>query len=367
MALAPAHARTLSSALAEVARLAPEHDRAADGAFPFAAWAALDQAGVPAATVGDDDPGRELALVRAVARADVPLGRILDGHLNAVQRLRVHLPDALAASELEGVAAGALRLGVWGADPAPGEGPPARVRDGVVEGVKTFCSGAGGLDRAWILLRGPADAGPATLAYVDLGAGGVEVDRAWFAGAGMRGSASHRVVFTAARALWVAPEPGVLLREPWFSGDALRTAATWAGGADAAADDALAILRRKGEPGDLEALAAGRIRTAQQTIDLWLAEAPRRIAAALAQPGAAAALAPFAAHLRDAVDGAIRTLLDEADRACGARPLATGATLERARRDLGTYVLQHRLDPIVARAGRAALAAEEPTDAPHRA
>ena len=63
----------------------------------------------------------------------------------------------------------------------------------------------------------------------------------------------------------------------------------------------------------------------------------------------------FAAQLRDAVAGAIREMLDEASRACGSRPFAAGSPLERARRDLQTYVLQHRLDPIVARVGRAAL------------
>ena len=78
----------------------------------------------------------------------------------------------------------------------------------------------------------------------------------------MRGSASHRVVFAGAPVLWLAPEPGALLTEPWFSGDAIRTAASWAGGAEAAAEDALATLRAKGAVGDLEALAAGRLGTA---------------------------------------------------------------------------------------------------------
>lgn len=342
----------VTAALARAAELATEHDRRADGRFPDAAWAALVDAGIAAATADGLPAAAELGLVRAVARADVSLGRLLDGHFNAVQRLAVQVDPALAQAELAGVRAGRLRLGVWGADPAPGEGPPAELdADGPgarLSGVKVFCSGAGGLQRAFVLVRGPGDPSPSRMAYVDLTGPSTTVDRTWFAGAGMRGSASHRVVFAGAPVLWLAPEPGALLAEPWFSGDAIRTAASWAGGAEAAVEHALATLRAKGAAGDLEALAAGRMRTALGTIELWLAEAGRRIDAGDADR-------VFAAHLRDAVDGATRVILDEASRACGSRPFATGDALERARRDLQTYVLQHRLDPIVARAGRAAL------------
>jgi len=342
----------LAAALEKTAALADEHDRRADGAFPEAAWAALVAAGIPAATVDAPPAAEELGLVRVVARADVSLGRLLDGHFNAVQRLAVQVDPALAHAELAGVRAGRLRLGVWGADPGPGEGPPAELdADGPgarLSGVKVFCSGAGGLQRAFVLVRGPGDGAPSRLAYVDLTGPSTTIDAAWFAGAGMRGSASHRVVFAGAPVLWLAPEPGALMTEPWFSGDAIRTAASWAGGAEAAVEEALATLRAKRASGDIEALAAGRMRTALGTIDLWQAEAARRIDAGGADRA-------FAAHLRDATDGALRAILDEASRVCGSRPFATGGRLERVRRDLQTYVLQHRLDPIVARAGRAAI------------
>ena len=39
-------------------------------------------------------------------------------------------------------------------------------------------------------------------------------------------------------------------------------------------------------------------------------------------------------------------------RATGSRPFATGTALDRARRDFELFVLQHRLDPLVARLGR---------------
>jgi hypothetical protein len=68
-------------------------------------------------------------VLRAVARADGSVGRILDGHFNGVERLSLLAPEPLRSAELEAVAAGELRLGVWGADPIPGEGEPARLVD----------------------------------------------------------------------------------------------------------------------------------------------------------------------------------------------------------------------------------------------
>ncbi|MDW5597191.1 hypothetical protein VSS74_22785, partial [Conexibacter stalactiti] len=276
-------------------------------------------------------------------------------------------PDGRAAAAAppprEGAAAGALRL----------------------RGVKTFCSGAGGLQRALVLARPEDGEGPPVAAWVDLTRPGeVEVDEQWFAGAGMRASVSHRVVFHDATVLALFGGPGELVRQPWFGRDALRTAASWAGIADAAAEAALAQLRERPGRGDLEGLAAGRILAARATIDLWVAESAAAMERAAAQEpadasgaaeraapqeppdasGAAAELARASALARHAIAAAARELLDEAARACGSRPFATGGRLDRARRDLELFLLQHRLDPIVARAGTAALDDARPAQTP---
>ena len=219
----------------------------------------------------------------------------------------------------------------------------------MLEGDKVFCSGAGGIDRALVLARTGGEPGPPALVYVDLSAG-TEIDRSWYRAGGMRASESHRVRFHGAPVLAVLGEPGELGREPWFSRDAIRTAAAWAGMADAAAEAALADLAARGEPDDLRALGAGRIVAARATIDRWLEHAAAR---ADAEPEAD--LRSLSVQLREAIAGAGRTILDEAARACGSRPFATGTRLDRARRDFELFVLQHRLDPMVARLGREAL------------
>jgi alkylation response protein AidB-like acyl-CoA dehydrogenase len=340
--------------------------RDADPVFPEDAFRALAAAGLLAMSVPDPVEARgrrasfseEWRVLRAVAEADGSVGRIFDGHLNGVERLATLAPEPLRTRELEAIASGELLLGVWGADPIPGEGEPARLVETetgpVLEGVKTFCSGSTGLDRALVAVRGTDGApGPPLLTYVDLESGGIEVDRSWFRGFGMRSSESHRVIFRSARVLAILGEPGELVREPYFARDAIRTAVTWAGIADLAIDAALEILAAKSagrEPDEIVSLAAGRILTAQATSVRWLEHAARQ-----ADEDPEKSLASFSTFLRATIAGCCREILDEAARACGSHPFAVASPLDRARRDLELFLLQHRLEPALARAGHQAI------------
>jgi hypothetical protein len=369
---APADAR-LDGALDRIAAAAEELDRAPR--FPREATFALGDAGALAATIGAAGDGRsvraEWDLLRRVAAADASVARILDGHLNAVERLEVAAEPELRERELAAVAAGQRLLGVWGADPGPDEGDPARLAETgtgpVLRGVKTFCSGAGGLDATLVMVCNDDGEAPA-LVLLDCGAE-VEVDRGWYRAAGLRASESHRVVFHDAPVTAVLGGPGELARDPWFSRDAMRTAATWAGMVDAAADAALDDLaaRRADEP--LAQLAAGRIEAARGTVDAWLERAAAVADAAIApvesdrlrldpHSGNECRRSPRATGIamRAEIDRAAKLVLVEAAAACGSHPFVTGGRLDRARRDLETFLLQHRLDPLLAKLGAERLA-----------
>jgi alkylation response protein AidB-like acyl-CoA dehydrogenase len=331
--------------------------------FPGEAFDLLEDEGALAwnAVEGPERPPalEELTLVRRVARADSSVGRIFDGHVNAVERLAVQGPDDVRASELASIRAGKLRAGVWGGDPVPGEGPPAAVvqtSDGeVLRGVKTFCSGAGGLHRALVLARDP-DGNPPAAVWIDLtDQRRIEIDESWYRSRGLRASVSHRVVFHDAPILAHFGGPGSLAEQPWFARDALRTAASWAGMADTAAESALDTLAERPEPGPLEGLAAGRIMTSRRAIDVWLEAAARLMDEATGPNESNDALAVISVQARVAMTAECATLLDAAARACGSRPFARGEALDRARRDLEVFLLQHRLDPILARLGGAEL------------
>ncbi|HLI60499.1 MAG TPA: hypothetical protein VKV21_12625 [Solirubrobacteraceae bacterium] len=348
--------QALDEALARIHDAAGPRDLNPERRFPEDAFALLREAGALAwsAFPGTRRPPAdlELSLVRRVAAADGSVGRIFDGHLNAIERLAVHGPAELVAAELQAVCDGRLLTGVWGGQPGPGDGPPATlVRRGereVIRGVGTFCSGAGGLDRAALLVRDP-DAEPPLLVWLDLRDERVEIDRDWYRASGLVASESHRVVFDDVPVMARLGPPGAIASQPWFARDALRTTASWAGMADTAVAGALQTLAARPRRSDLEALAAGRILTARRTIDAWLSTA------AAAIDGEDPELPQIAVHARAAVADAARTLLHEAAQACGSLPFARGADLDRARRDLELFLLQHRLDPLLVRVGARAL------------
>jgi alkylation response protein AidB-like acyl-CoA dehydrogenase len=354
-------ALSAAEAVAEVAARAGEYD--AVPRFPAESFRALSAAGIPARAAARGHVGfrAEVSLVRTVAAADASVARILDGHLNGVERLSIGAPAALLESELEAVGQGRL-LGVWGADPAPGEGQPARLCTGAggalsLSGVKTFCSGAGGVERALVIARDEADR--KRLAYVDV-TRGASIDRSWYRASGLRASESHRVEFLNAPVLALLGGPDEIVREPWFSRDAVRTSATWAGIADGivmATTRAVAGI----ELDQLRLHSLGRMRLAQSSIDRWLdhvAEAlgdiERLLAAGGDDPRA------LAGECRLALAEACRTIAAEAARVSGSRGLAGGGALDRGRRDLDLFLLQHRLDPLLVALGRTTVEAREP-------
>jgi alkylation response protein AidB-like acyl-CoA dehydrogenase len=367
----------LAPVLAQIALQAGELD--AHPCFPEENFALLKAAGV--VQLAGERTGcnltAEASLIRALAAADASTARILDGHFNGAERLALLAEEPLRGEELAQIARGELLLGVWGADPAPGEGPPARVvEDGgglALTGVKTFCSGAGGVQRALIVARDERDA--KRIAYVDA-TRGLKLDRDWYRASGLRASESHRVEFDHAPVLALLGGPDEIVREPWFSRDAVRTAATWAGIADGILAATLALVGERALADELRLHAIGRMRVARSSIDRWLdyavgvldeASEPRHAGEGARVDGTSAeksapsrprekAARALAAESRLALADAARLIAAEAARVCGSRALIGGSDLDRARRDLDLFLLQHRLDPKLVELGAELLA-----------
>ncbi len=348
-------AERLDSALVRIAARAGELDR--EPRFPTENFTDLAAAG--ALTPPPDGLAAEVRLVRAVAAADASTARILDGHFNGIERLTLTGPEPLRCAELAQIRKGKLLLGVWGADPAAGEGPPARLEhdDGqlMLRGVKTFCSGAGGVQRA-LVLAADHD-GSRRLAYLDT-TSRVSIDRGWYRASGLRASESHRVEFHDTPVLALLGDPSELSREPYFSRDGIRTSATWAGLVNSIVGETIAALDHE-RVNAVQAHALGQMRVAQSTIDRWL----EHTTASLSQPeDPRPELDPaiLAIECRVALYEAARLISNQAARVCGSRALISASTLDRARRDLDLFLLQHRLDPKITKLGTDTLNTERP-------
>ncbi len=299
--------------------------------------------------------------MRAVAAADASTARILDGHLNGIERLTLAAPEPLRSTEFAQIREGRLLLGVWGAAEScrrrrTTRSPGARRRPAsVLRGFKTFCSGAGGVQRA-LVIAADRD-GSRRLVYLDT-TSRLSIDRGWYRASGLRSSESHRVEFHDTPVLALLGAPGELSREPFFSRDAIRTSATWAGLADSIIGETLAAL----DPARLDAVQAhdlGRMRVAQGTINRWLEHTTTELAG-LEDPRPGVDPAVLAVECRVALYECALLISGQAARVCGSRALIGASTMDRARRDLDLFLLQHRLDPKIAELGAEMLDTEQP-------
>jgi alkylation response protein AidB-like acyl-CoA dehydrogenase len=350
---------TPQQALERIAARAALLDR--EPRFPQESFEDLVAAGVLRSAA--ERPGElapEIVLVRSVAAADGSTARILDGHLNGVERLARLAEAPLRQIELQAIREGHLLLGVWGADPVPGEGSPAKlVRHGselVLSGFKTFCSGAGGVQRALVVASDERER--RRLVYLDT-TSRVRVDRDWYRGSGLRSSESHRVEFHDTPILALLGGADELSGEPWFSRDAVRTAATWAGLADCILAATLAAVDPE-RADQVRLHAIGRMSVARASIDRWLEHAGSRLDG-LDDLGvrllADCDPAEVASQCRVAVSDGAREIATLAATVCGSRVLAGGGALDRARRDLDLFLLQHRLEAKIVQLGSRAFGA----------
>ncbi|MES1926825.1 acyl-CoA dehydrogenase family protein [Salinisphaera sp. T31B1] len=192
-----------------------------------------------AADMAFDDPRDSvqlLALLRrlyAAGRHDLALGRLFEGHVDALQIIGRYAAATDRDRLFAAARAGAL-FGVWNA-PLPGE--PLVLEGADLCGGKAFASGAGLLDYALVTLEA-GDAARAQLAAVDLNAMAPVVDRSWWDTLGMQHSETHLVRWqcAAGTGLTLIGAPGDYERQPWFSGGALRFVAVQAGGVAAVLD-----------------------------------------------------------------------------------------------------------------------------------
>jgi alkylation response protein AidB-like acyl-CoA dehydrogenase len=277
-------------------------------------------------------------VLRLVGYGSLALGRLYEGHVNAIQLIaRYGTPDQ--RSRLFADARAGHLFGVWNTEPAEGGlRVEARDTDGRLLGVKTFASGAGYVTRALVTARHPDRAGVAMM-VVPLEAGTRADLSAWRA-QGMRASATGTVDFTglAVNAGDILGQPDDYFQQPAFSGGAWRFAAVQLGGIEAVFDAWRGHLNRTGRGGDPHQLARlGEGAIAVEGARLWI-ERGAQVASDAGMPPAR--VVAYINLVRLAVERAGLDVLQLAQRSVGLQGFMRGHRLERLARDLATYLRQ---------------------------
>jgi len=186
-----------------------------------------------------------LRILHAVGRRDLPLGRLFEGHVDALQIISRYAGEGTRQAALENARGGAS-FGVWNAELV---GEPLRLERGRLNGGKSFASGAGLLSHALVA----ADSAEGRqLILIDLERAPPQIDRGWWNTVGMRRSQTHIVRWAdvAIEEGDLIGKPGDYVREPWFSGGALRFVAVQAGGIAALFDHVRDHLVKAGRASD---------------------------------------------------------------------------------------------------------------------
>lgn len=277
----------------------------------------------------------------ALGRGSLALGRLYEGHVNAVTLVRRYGSPANLDAMLAEARAGRPG-GVWMA------GPPLRLEGDRIAGHKLLASGCGLVRRP--LVAADTEAGSQLLIpFVDA----ARMDAAGWTAQGMRATATGTVGFAgiAVGADEIVGRPGDYLRSPYFRGGAWRVIAVQLGGVLGLMDvyrKQLAASVHREHP--LQLARYGEALIAAETVRLWVRAAatsaegggePARIGAPTIDASTIDAYVDLA---RNAFEGAALKVIALAQKALGLNAFLRPNPVERIVRDLATYLRQPALD-----------------------
>jgi alkylation response protein AidB-like acyl-CoA dehydrogenase len=362
----------------EVARFSAENAAEIDrlGSFPETEFASMISAGLIVAplarSLGGLGLGFEsqniadlLRLLRILGKGSLSVGRIYEGHVNGLQLIQTFAtPDQV--EHFAHNARSQKLFGVWNAEAGDGLRfhPRGQNRYELI-GSKTFCSGAGHVQRP--LVGGTLPDGQHRLCVVPMEQVKTRIDSSWWTATGMRGSVSYKVDFSGVvlDEAWFIGNPNDYHREPWLTLGVIRFAAVQLGGAEGLVESTRSFLRKLARTTDPYQIARlGQMALAVENGRLWLESAAEKARAfasifggdAAATPHGSLELTVYANMVRTAIEHAAMEVMKNAERCVGTRGLLAPEPAERIIRDLRLYLRQPCFDAALAAVGTYTLA-----------
>ena len=318
--------------------------------------------------LGTEPGGHRLMLrvLAALGSADLALGRLYEGHVNALVLIHAYgTPDQLRAAA-EDARQGRL-FGVWNT----GDLEPMRLGalDGnlTLQGSKTFATGAGYVERP--LVTAERNGWQMTLPRMEapLIAEHILLDRESWTPFGMESSESLTVDFTGARleSHDLIGQPGDMYRDPLFRGGAIRFAAVQAGAVVRLASAFAEWLILRGRQSDPYQIARlGEVELLAQDAVLWIERAgeiaEQCLWPHLTDEATTRNMIRCGNMTRLAIERTATAMMQRIVPGVGAHGLLRPARFERIVRDLTMYLRQPNPDGALADVGRSALQEQLP-------
>ncbi len=335
-------ARRVAAIAARLEHLGAGYD--AEPMFPSESMQELASAGLhqdfaPQASGGmifasEEERHREMFdVLRAVGRADLSVGRLYEGHVNAMALFDWYGTAGQHSWLCQELRTGAF-YGVWATEPLPGVHLNC---DGegrlCLEGSKTFASGAGGLAHCVITVQGHESERRMVVVRANEAA---RADLSQWRVRGMRASVSGCYDVTG-----LEPDPAALLggpgdydRDPRFTTGAWRFTAVQLGGIEALLTETRTAMSQTAREDPLQRAKFAHSVAATRTAYLWVRECALR--AARNDPDGPA----FARMTRGIVERAALDVMELAARIVGTRSAMDGQRIDKIIRDLSLYLRQ---------------------------
>lgn len=313
-----------------------------------------------------------LLILKHIGRGNLAVGRIYEGHVNALQLVQTFgTTEQIEAYACDARDLGKL-FGVWSAEASDGVQVISNAQGCCLKGSKTFCSGCGYVDRAFV--GGGLPGGEWQMCIVPMDQVTTVSDSNWWQPSGMRATASYKVDFTGVELDKTAMigYPGDYLRQPWLTAGVIRFAAVQLGGAEALLEETrtyLQSLARTDDPYQKERVSQMAI--AVESGNLWLRSAAEFVAAYAPQFGGVPGvqtppqieqLVAYANMVRTAIEQICLEVIALCERCVGANGLLPPNPIERIIRDLTLYLRQPGFDSALVHPGAYALGQIIPID-----
>lgn len=286
-----------------------------------------------------------LHVLKAVGKANLSIGRIYEGHINALYLIHLFADESQKKYWYNEVENNDALFGVWNTQTRNGVTFDMDRGKLMVSGKKTFCSGAALVTHG--LITGAIDAPNRKgwqMMIVEMDKiGAKKIDKSSWKTLGMRASGSFTVDFSGytSEVDELLGQPGEYLKQPYFNGGAIRFAAVQLGGIEAIADESLNYLRILDRTNnDLQNIRISNIMTAVTSGNLWITQAGENFDSWVYQSEKSSDLIAFANMTRTAIEEIGILVMKESNQCVGARGLMHPFAFERLYRDLSFYLRQ---------------------------
>lgn len=299
-----------------------------------------------------------LTLLKSLGKASLPVGRIFEGHINALHLIHLFGTEEQQLFYYNSVKMSRKLSGVWNSQGRDG----IKIHDKgdgsyILEGGKIFCSGAGHIDFPLITgeLQSAHKRGWQLCIISPEKARSIKADSSFWKPMGMEGSVSYKMDFTGIELTdedLLGP-PDAYYRQPYFGGGAIRFAAVQLGGAEAIFNAIQQFIKACNRTGDsFQRARIAQIACLVETGVLWINAAGKKYDDWADNGQDTQRLVQYAGMVRTVIEDVCLKCMQLAEKSAGSGGFLKPSPIERLHRDLTIYLRQPGPDETLTDIGK---------------